>query len=111
MVKRLVPGLLAALLFLGGARAARSEVTITLTLDRSEATLADSLVLSVSVAGAHGESARPTVQGLEEFLVRPAGTSTRVEIVNGTYSAGTDFSYLLQPKRAGSFRIGPARGR
>ncbi len=42
-------------------------------------------------------------------IVRPAGTSTRVEIVNGKYSAGTDFSFLLQPKKAGSFRIGPAQ--
>lgn len=104
----LAPGLVAALLLLAFARPARCEVSLTLSLDRGEATLADSLVLSVSISGAHGESARPTIQGLEEFLVRPAGTSTRVEIVNGRYSAGTDFSFLLQPKRAGSFRIGPA---
>ncbi len=84
------------------------DVALTLSLDRSEATLADSMVLSVSVSGAHGDDARPSIQGLEDFLVRPAGTSTRVEIVNGRYSAGIDFSYLLQPKKAGSFRIGPA---
>ncbi len=83
-------------------------MTITLNLDRSEATLADSMVLSVGVSGAHGDGARPTIQGLDDFIVRPAGTSTRVEIVNGRYSAGTDFSFLLQPKKAGSFRIGPA---
>ena len=84
-------------------------MTITLSLDRSEATLADSMMLSVSVSGAHGDDARPTIPGLEDFLVRPAGTSTRVEIVNGKYSAGTDFSYMVQPKKAGSFRIGPAQ--
>jgi hypothetical protein len=94
---------------LAGANPARCEVTIALQLDRSEATVADSVVLSVSVNGAHGDDARPSIQGLEEFLVRPAGTSTRVEIVNGQYSAGTDFTFLLQPKKAGSFRIGPAR--
>ena len=109
--RRLVPGLfaaLAAVFILAVALPARSEVTITLSLDRSEATLADSMMLSVSVSGAHGDDARPTIPGLEDFLVRPAGTSTRVEIVNGKYSAGTDFSFLVQPKKAGTFRIGPA---
>ena len=108
-VRKLALFLGAAAFILAVARPARSEVTITLSLDRSEATLADSMMLSVSVSGAHGDDARPTIPGLEDFLVRPAGTSTRVEIVNGKYSAGTDFSYLVQPKKAGSFRIGPAQ--
>ncbi len=106
--KRLVFCLLAMTIALMAARPARCEVTITLSLDRSEATLSDSMMLSVSVSGAHGEDARPSIQGLEDFVVRQAGTSTRVEIVNGTYSAGTDFRYLMQPKKQGSFRIGPA---
>lgn len=108
-VKGTVSILLAALFILAAAPPASCEVTITLNLDRSEATLADSMILSVSVSGAHGDDARPSIQGLEDFLVRPAGTSTRVEIVNGKYSAGTDFSFLVQPKKAGSFRIGPAQ--
>jgi len=107
-LKKLVPILLAALFVLFADRPARCEVTVTMNLDRSEATLADSLILSVSVSGAHGEAARPSIRGIEDFLVRPAGTSTRVEIVNGQYSAGTNFSYLLQPKKAGVFHIGPA---
>jgi len=107
-VKHLAFSLGAALLILAVARPARSEVTITLSLDRSAATLADSMLLSVSVSGAHGGDARPSIQGLEDFLARPAGTSTRVEIVNGKYSAGTDFSFLVQPKKAGTFHIGPA---
>lgn len=105
----LLLGALAAALLLASARPARCEVSLTLSLDRTEATPADSVLLTVSVSGAHGEAARPTIEGLEEFLVRPAGTSTRVEIVNGRYSAGTDFSFVLQPRRAGSFRIGPAQ--
>ena len=56
-----------------------------------------------------GATVRPVVQGFDDFLVRPAGTSTRVEIVNGRYSAGTDFSFVIQPKNAGIFRIGPAQ--
>jgi len=108
-VKRIIPGLLAAVIVLAVARPAKCEVTLSLSLDRSEATLADGIVLLVSVSGAHGDSARPEIPGLEDFLVRPAGTSTRVEIVNGRYSAGTNFSYLLQPKKAGKFRIGPAQ--
>jgi hypothetical protein len=108
VARRLALALAAAIALLAGARAARCEVSIALSLDRGDATLADSVVLSVSVSGAHGDAARPTIQGLEDFLVRPAGTSTRVQIVNGKYSAGTDFTYVLQPKKAGSFRVGPA---
>jgi len=108
-LKRLIPGLLSAVFFLAVAGPARCEVTLTLKLDRSEASLAESMILSVGVSGAHGEDARPSIQGLDDFLVRPAGLSTRVAIVNGQYSAGTDFSYLVQPKKAGSFRIGPAQ--
>lgn len=108
-MRRFACGLGAAFLILAVACPARSEVAITLRLDRSEATLADSMMLSVSASGAHGDNARPTITGLDDFHVRPAGTSTRVEIVNGRYSAGTDFSYLVQPKKAGSFRIGPAQ--
>ena len=107
-MKRFVFGLAAMVLVLAVVHPARCEVKLTLDLDRSEATLDDNMSLSVSVSGAHGNDARPTLRGLEDFLVRPAGTSTRVEIVNGQYSAGTDFSYLLQPKKAGTFRIGPA---
>lgn len=107
-MKRAVAVLVAALLCLAVVPPASAEVAITLNLDRSEATLTDSLILSVSVSGAHGDAARPSLQGLEDFLVRPAGAATRVEIVNGKYSAGTDFSFLLQPKKAGSFRVGPA---
>ena len=109
LVKKLVLCAGAAVLALAVADTARCAVSITLSLDRAEATLADGISLSVSVSGAHGDSARPELSGLEDFIVRPAGTSTRVEIVNGQYSAGSDFTYLLQPKKAGTFRIGPAR--
>jgi hypothetical protein len=105
---RLASGLLAGLLVLGAAVPSRSEVSLALSLDRTDSTLADGVMLTVSISGARGEGARPTIQGLEDFLVRPAGMTSRVEIVNGSYSTGTDFSYLLQPKKEGTFRIGPA---
>ncbi len=111
-MKRRAPGLLAALAvvsLLAIARPANCEVTLSLSLDRSEATLVDSVMLSVSVSGARGQAARPAIQGLDDFLVRPAGASTRVQIVNGAYSSGTDFTFVIQPKKAGAFSIGPAQ--
>ena len=108
-MRRRIPGLLAAVLLLAVARPARAEVTLTLSLDRADATLSESVILSVSVSGAHGDAARPAIQGLEDFRSGRPGRSTRVEIVNGRYSAGTDFSYVLQPKKAGELphRAGP----
>lgn len=107
-MRKISLGLVAAVLALALARPARGEVAITLNLDRPEATLADGLQLSVNVSGAHGGNMRPTIRGVEDFVLRPAGASTKVEIVNGRYSAGMEFTYLLQPKRAGSLRVGPA---
>ena len=85
-----------------------AEVSVTLNLDRREATLADSIQLQVRVSGARQSDAPPIIEGLEPFHVTKGGSASRVEIVNGRYNSGVDYIYYLQPKKKGVFRVGPA---
>jgi hypothetical protein len=87
---------------------ARGDVSVTLKLDRPEATLLDSITLVVSVSGTRKSDAKPALKGLHDFEVRAGGTSSRIEIINGKVNAGVDYTYTLQPRKAGNFTIGPA---
>jgi len=83
-------------------------VSLTLHLDRSEATLADTVTMVVKISGTRSGNIRPVLHGLEEFTVGEGGTSSRVEIINGRVNAGIDYTYFLQPKKVGRFELGPA---
>jgi hypothetical protein len=87
---------------------AGGEVSVTLKLDRPEATLLDSITMVVSVSGTRKSDTQPTIKGLEAFNVRTGGTSSRIEIINGKVNTGVDYTYALQPKKTGTFTIGPA---
>lgn len=90
---------------------AGAEVSVRLSLDREEATMADALRLTVSIEGKQGTDQRPVIKGLENFTVAAGGTSSRVSIVNGRKSTGKDYIFHLQPKKTGRHRIGPAEVR
>jgi len=105
-LKRLVPGVLAALLALALAPPARCEVSITLSLDRSDATLADASSVRRRIRRPREDAGR---RSRVSRLPRQAGRGVHQRRNRQRkYSAGTEFSYLLQPKKAGVFRIGPA---
>ncbi len=86
----------------------KAEVSVTLNLDRREATLADSIQLQVRVSGARRSDAPPVIEGLEPFHVTKGGNASRVQIINGRYNSGVDYTYYLQPKKKGVFQVGPA---
>ncbi len=88
---------------------AADDVTVTLGLDRVEATLADTVRMEIRVSGSRKSDAPPVLQGLESFLVTTGGTSSRVEIINGKVTSGVDYTYFIQPKKTGTFKIGPIR--
>lgn len=99
----------AALLLLGMASAGVcADISVALDLDRPEATLADTVQLAVKVTGARSSDSKPVLHGLDDFVVTRAGTSSRVEIVNGRMTAGIEYTYFIQAKKTGTFQIGPA---
>ena len=87
---------------------AKADVSVNLRLDRAEATLMDTVRMVVSVSGTRKIESEPTLNGLEEFSVTKGGTSSRFEIVNGSINSGVEITYLIQPRKTGTFRIGPA---
>jgi len=86
---------------------AAADVSVSLKLDRNKTMLTDSVSMVVKVSGSRS-SGQPVIKGLEPFDVSSRGTSSRVEIINNKVNAGIEYSYLLMPKKAGTFRIGPA---
>ena len=86
-----------------------AKISVSLKLDRSEMRLTDSVQLTVTVGGSRDSEATPDIQGLQNFDVRPGGTSSRIEFINGKISSGVDYTYFLQPQKIGTFQIGPAR--
>jgi len=95
-------------LFLLAPGAAGADISVTLRLDRSEATLVDSIRMVVNVSGSRNIDSQPVLRGLESFHVTSGGTSSRVEVINGRVNAGVEYSFFIQPKKIGTFRIGPA---
>jgi hypothetical protein len=85
-----------------------ADVSVSIKLDRKEATLADSVQMVVSVSGSRSSDLQPMVRGLEAFNVTQGGTASRLEIINGKVNAGVDYTYFIQPKKPGEFQIGPA---
>jgi hypothetical protein len=87
---------------------AHAAVSVTMSLDRKEATLADSIRMTVSVSGTRDTDSTPTLHGLDAFHVTGGGTSSRLEVINGQVNSGIDFTFFIQPKDTGTFEVGPA---
>ena len=57
-----------------------ADIAVELTLDRSSASLSDTVVLKVKVAGKR-KSGPPEINGLSAFDVVNGGSSSRLEII------------------------------
>lgn len=82
------------------------DIGMRATVDKTEATVEDTINLSVSVSGTQN-SPQPQLPPLPEFRVQPAGTSSSVQIINTKMSASVTFSYRLAPLKTGAFVIPP----
>jgi len=108
-MKRLLVCLAFFMAAMPGSLKAYGEISVSLTLDRQEATLSDSIRMVVSVSGTRQCDAQPEIAGLKRFGVTQKGSSSRVEIINGRIRARIDYTYYLTPSTPGTFQIGPAR--
>ena len=106
-MKKIIPLLMFSLFILVPCQT-RAEVSVTLTLDRQEATPSDSIKMAIKVSGARSCDSSPVIKGLASFQVSPGGSSSRVEIVNGKFNSSVDYTYYIQPSRPGTFQLGPA---
>jgi len=83
-----------------------AKTGISISLDRNEATVGDTVQLNVSIEGVSGGD--PSIQGLQDFTVSRGGTSSQIQIINGSMTRSNQTTYILQPIKTGTFTIGPA---
>jgi hypothetical protein len=112
-MKKVVAGIVFILFSLLFSFLFAAEVNVTLRLDRVEATLEDSVRMEVSVSGSRSSNAMPVLPKtfknrlLEDFIVTEGGRSSRVEIINGKINSLITYTYFIQPRKTGTFKIGP----
>ena len=85
-----------------------AKPSLTLSLDRNEADISDSIKMVVKISGSHGSHSTPVIPGLEGFNVTRGGTTKRIGIINGRVDSGVEYTYFIQPEKTGTFQIGPA---
>ena len=93
------------ILALGTARA--TDIQVTASVDKQELTLEDSVNFSIVVEGTRS-APPPQLPPLDSFKVRPRGSASSFQIINGDRSSSITYNFALLPKEAGTFTIGPA---
>ncbi|MBI5426702.1 MAG: protein BatD [Nitrospinae bacterium] len=83
------------------------DISVAAAADKTEASLEDSIALSITVSGAQN-SPPPQLPDMPDFRVQSMGTSSSVQIVNMNMKSSVTFNYRLTPLRKGSFTINPA---
>lgn len=83
-------------------------IAVTATVDKSEATLEDTITLSVKVSGTQN-SLEPQLPAMPEFRVQSLGTSSSVQIINLKMASSVTFNFRLTPIKKGVFMIQAVR--
>jgi len=96
-------------LLVAGAAAESGAFEVRAWVDKTEATLEDHIFLTVSISGQRRLPSDPILPPLPDFSVTKGGSSSQTRIVNGSIHTSVEATYLLAPRRAGSFTIGPVR--
>lgn len=105
----LIAALLIVLAGLTADEAQSADVTVTATVQPQSVSVGEQATLVVSVQGKFRKSGGPELPPLEDFDVYEAGSSQNFSFVNGAISSSVTFSYVLVPRKEGSFKIEPIR--
>ena len=96
-----------AFFFLAMGTAWSADIHVTASVDKQELTLEDSVIFSIVVEGTRS-APPPQLPPLGAFKIRPRGTSSSFQIINGDRSSSITYKFALLPRQAGTFTIGPA---
>jgi hypothetical protein len=83
-----------------------AEVSVNLNLSSTSVALEDQVDVSVQVAGDR-QAEQPVFPASPDYDIQFVGTSSQVQIINGAITSSTEFSFVLQPKKIGTFSVGP----
>jgi BatD DUF11 like domain len=84
-----------------------ADIQVMASVDKQELTLEDSVNLSIVVEGTRS-SPPPQLPPLDSFKVRPGGSSSSFQIINGDRSSSITYNFTLLPRETGTFTLGPA---
>jgi hypothetical protein len=84
------------------------DVSFSALVDRTEVGLDDEITLTISVSGQVKSIPQPELPSLEGFTVHSAGRSQNFTYSGGKIASSVTFNYILVPRKAGKFTIGPA---
>jgi hypothetical protein len=85
------------------------DINFEASVDRTEVSTDDQITLTVSVSGNVKSIPEPLLPALNDFSVYSAGRSHNFSYTNGQLSSSVTFNYILAPRKAGKFTIGPAK--
>ncbi len=86
------------------AKTLHADVNVAATISQKQATLEDDLELIVTIEGSKSAT-EPVLPSIPAFKVIPQGTSSSIQIVNGTVSIQKQFHYVLMPQNEGTHTI------
>ncbi len=86
---------------------AQENIQVSTIFDKKTLEVDDQLSLNIRISGAKVNIQRPRIPISESFESYYSGRSTRFSFVNGKQDSITEFRYVLIPKRAGIFNVGP----
>ena len=108
MTGRILPVVVAlGVLTLLPVASSSAAVEVGASLDRNRTAVGEQVRLEVRVTGEARNVRPPELPELEDFVVFGGGQSQRFSFVNGRVSAEHTFTFYLQPRREGEYRIGP----
>ena len=87
------------------------DVSVTASIEPGIVPVGSEVTLVVTVKGKFRRSANPELPPLEDFTVYQAGSSQSFSFGTGGASSSLEYTYVLVPRKSGTFTIGPIRFR
>ena len=82
------------------------DVEVTSIVNSTKIGINDQLVLTVTISGADANKADEPQFSMTDFIISRTGSSTQMNIINFKTSVTKTFTYVLTPKKIGSFDVG-----
>ncbi len=82
-----------------------AETRVVATLDKTQMAVGEDAFLTVRILDGKGNIQAPDFPPIRDLDIHYAGRASRMTLVNGVSSSSLDFSYIVSPRRAGSYTI------
>lgn len=84
-----------------------ADIQVTVGVDRAEVTLEDEIRLTITVEG-KAKATEPVLPSIPAFKIVQSGSTSSIQLYNGSLSFKKQFTYILVPQEAGTFTLEPA---